>query len=359
MTTRRRVGWSLLAAASLAGPALAAAQPISSPGVIVAEARTDRLTDRVEALGTLRAIESVTLTASVTETVTDIRFDDGDRVEAGQVLIEMTSAEEHALLEEARATVTEAKRQHQRVKSLAEQGTAARSLLDQRRREWDTARARLGAIESRLADRLVKAPFAGVVGLRNISLGALVEPGEPITTLDDDSTMKLDFAIPSVYLRSVQPGMDVVARARAYGQRPFQGQVRGVDSRVDPVTRSFLVRAILPNPDRALKPGMLMEVELAVNPREALLIPEEALVPQGTQQAVLLVRDSKAVKRNVRIGTRRPGEVEVLEGLVAGERVITHGTVKVRPGQAVMVRIVDDGSRNLAEMLRSLDDLTP
>ena len=171
--------------------------------------------------------------------------------------------------------------------------------------------------------------------------------------------MKLDFAIPSVHLSAVQPGIDVVARARAYGLRAFQGKVRGVDSRVDPVTRSILVRAILPNPDRALKPGMLMEVELAVNPREALLIPEEALVPQGTQQTVLAVEDSKAVKRNVRIGTRRPGEVEVLEGLVAGERVITHGTVKVRPGQAVTVRIVDDGSRNLAEMLRSLDAPSP
>ena len=178
----------------------------------------------------------------------------------------------------------EASRQYQRVKSLANQGTAARSLLDERRRQWETARARLAAIESRLADRLVTAPFAGVVGLRNISPGALVEPGDPITTLDDDSTMKLDFAVPSIYLGSLQPGMAVVARARAYGDRPFRGEVSGVDSRVDPVTRSIVVRAVLPNPHRALKPGMLMEVELQMNPREALVIPEEALVPQGARQ---------------------------------------------------------------------------
>ncbi len=359
MSNRQWVGGMLLAIALLAGPVLSTAQPVAAPGVIVAQARTDRLTDRVEALGTLLAIESVTLTASVTETVTDIRFDDGDRVEAGQVLVEMTSAEEHALLEEARATVDEAKRQYQRVKSLANQGTAARSLLDQRRREWDTARARLSAIESRLADRLVKAPFTGVVGLRNISLGALVEPGEPITTLDDDSTMKLDFAIPSVHLSAMEPGMVVVARARAYRERVFRGEVRGVDSRVDPVTRSILVRAILPNPDGALKPGMLMEVELAVNPRDALLVPEEALIPLGTRQSVLVVEDGRAAQRSVRIGSRRPGEVEVLEGLREGERVITHGAVKVRPGQAVTVRLVDDGSRSLAEMLQQLDDDRP
>ncbi len=359
MLFRRYLGWMVGVTAGLVWLGVAAAQPSAPTGVIVAEVRTKRLEDRVESLGTLRAKESVTLTATVTEKVTAIGFDDGDRVEAGQVLVEMTSAEEHALLEEARATVKEAKRQYRRVKSLAEQGTAARSLLDERRRQWDTARARLGAFESRLADRLVKAPFAGVVGLRNISLGALVEPGEPITTLDDDSTMKLDFSVPSVFLTSLQPGMTVNARARAYADRSFPGNVRSIDSRVDPVTRSILVRAELANPDRALKPGMLMEVELQTNPRSTLVIPEEALVPQGAQQSVLVVDGAKAVRREVRIGTRRPGQVEVLEGLAPGEQVVTHGAVKVRPGQAVTVRLVDNGSQSLAEMLRSLDHKAP
>ena len=122
----------------------------------------------------MRANESVELTASVTETVTAIHFDDADRVTAGQVLLEMTSAEERAQLEEARARVAEAERQYRRIRSLREKQSAAESLLDQRKREWDTGRAQLAAIESRLADRLIKAPFAGVVGLRNISVGALV-----------------------------------------------------------------------------------------------------------------------------------------------------------------------------------------
>lgn len=337
----------------LAWGAAAAPPP---PSVIVAEARLDRFVDRVEALGTLRANESVSLTASVTETVTAIHFDDGDRVEAGKILVEMTSAEERALLEEARATVEEAVRQYDRVKSLEAQGTAARSLLDERLRQWETARARLAAIESRLEDRLIRVPFAGVVGLRNLSLGALVEPGDLITTLDDDSVMKLEFPVPSTYLGTLDPGLPVIATARAYGDREFTGEVKAVNSRVDPVTRSVLVRAVLPNPDRTLKPGMLMRVELLKNPRQALVIPEEALVPLGDDQFVMVVDEgdgNKVVRRKVRIGSRRPGDVEIREGIEPGEKVITHGTLKARPGQPVAIQAVDDGSRPLQALLQS------
>ena len=326
------------------------------PAVFVAEVRLALFSDQIEALGTLRANESLVLTASVTETVTDLHFDDGDRVAAGQVLLEMTSAEEHAQLEEARATVGEAKRQYQRVKSLAAQGTAAKSLLDERRREWETARARLSAIESRLADRLIRAPFAGVVGLRDISVGALVEPGDVITTLDDDSVMKLDFSIPSTYLEVLRPGLAVEARARAYPGRVFEGEVKSIGSRVDPATRSVVVRAVLANDDRALKPGMLMRVELHKNPRDALVIPEEALVPGGGKQFVYLVDEAggnRVVRREVQIGGRRAGEVEILDGLAGGDKVITDGTLKVSPGRVVSIRALDDGRRALREMLES------
>jgi membrane fusion protein (multidrug efflux system) len=347
----------LIAACCLCSAAAALAGSPPAPKVIVAEARIGHLVDRVEALGTLRASESVTLTATVTETVSAIRFDDGDRVAKGQVLVEMTSAEEHAQLEEARALKDEARRQFQRVQSLEAQGTAAKSLLDERRREWETARARLTAIESRLADRLIKAPFAGVVGLRDLSVGALVEPGDPITTVDDDSVMKLEFEVPSTYLASLRPGLTINASARAFPGRAFSGEVKAIGSRVDPATRSIRVRAILPNPERTLRPGLLMQVELLKNPRDALLIPEEALVPLGEGQSVLVVdKDNTVLRRDIRIGTRRPGEVEVLDGLSAGDRVISHGTLKVRPGQQVSIAAVDDGSTPYDELLQSLDD---
>jgi membrane fusion protein (multidrug efflux system) len=345
--------WSLLPALLLYTASAGAEAP---PAVFVTTAQTTPIEDRIEALGTLRANESVELTTAVTETVTALHFDDGDRVEAGQVLVEMTSGEEHALLEEARATVAEARRQYERIRSLQEMQTAAESLLDQRRREWETGRARLAAIESRLADRLVRAPFAGVVGLRNVSVGALVEPGDLITTLDDDSIMKLDFSVPAIHLGTLAPGLPVVATTRAWANRRFEGNVKSIDSRVDPITRTVTVRALLPNPDHALRPGMLLQVELLNRRREAIVIPEECLVPQGERHFVFVVdtaAENTVERRAVRIGTRRPGEVEITEGLAAGERVITDGTLKVRDGGKVTVRAIDNGSTPIHELLES------
>lgn len=334
------VGWLLPATLLAAAPVQVTVSPVVSVP----------FEDSIEALGTLRANESINLTAKVTEKVRALHFDDGDRVKAGQLLVELTSSEETAQLTEAQSTLGEAERQYRRVQSLATQGTAAKSLLDERLREWETARARLVAIESRLEERIIKAPFAGVVGLRNISTGALVEPGDLITTLDDDSVMKLDLSVPSVYLPSLVPGMRVSATSRAFPGRTFEGSVRSIDSRVDPVTRSVQVRVLLPNDERLLKPGMLMQVVLSKDSRQALVIPEAALMPQGREQFVLVAAPKgeghAAERRKVEIGSRRPGEVEILSGLAEGELVITHGSLKVRPGQAVAIRL--EGSDPIA-----------
>ncbi len=257
------------------------ARPTKRVRVIVAEARVGQVAERIEALGTLRANESVAITSNVTETISVVHFDDGERISEGALLVEMTSAEEHALLEEASVRSGEAARQYERVKALVAQRSASESLLDERKRDLDATRALLVAIESRLADRVIKAPFDGVLGLRNISPGALVEPGDLITTLDDDRVMKLDFAVPSVFLQDLEPGLAIEASARAYGERRFDGVIRSVDSRVDPVTRSIQVRALIGNADRTLKPGVLMQVELLRNPREALVVPEAALLHLG------------------------------------------------------------------------------
>ncbi len=332
---------------------LVVAGPPAETPVFITETKLATIEDRIEALGTLRANESVELTASVTETVTAINFDDGDRVKAGQVLVQMTNDEEQAQLREARVTVDEAKRQYERIKSLRAQQSASESQLDEQQRVWEASRARLAAIESRLADRLLRAPFAGVIGLRNVSIGALVEPGDVITTLDDDSVMKLDFSVPAVYLAALVPGMPVTAITRAWQGQLFEGRVKSIDSRVDPVTRTVIVRALLSNSDYALRPGMLMQVELQSQRREAIIIPEECLVAQGQKQFVYVVdsADNKVERREVRIGTRRPGEVEIIEGLVVGELVITDGTLKLRPGNKVSIRAKDDGTTKLHQLL--------
>ncbi len=323
--------------------------------VIGAEAALKQIYDRVEVLGTLRANETVEITASVTDTITIIHFSDGQRVAAGDILAEMTSREEHALLEEETSRRDEALKKYERVASLLARGAVSQAQLDEQEREVQTARARLRAIESRLEDRLIVAPFGGVVGLRNISSGALVEPGDIITTLDDISVMKLDLNVPSIYLAGLETGTPVEALSPAFPDRRFSGSISSIDSRVDPVTRSILVRALIDNPDGLLKPGLLMTVELLKNQRQTVMIPEQALIPSGETNQVLVVDDSSspavARQQNVVIGSRRVGEVEIIEGLQPGDKVITHGTFKVRPGQEILVRGMEGGDKPLSELL--------
>lgn len=321
-------------------PVLASAQGASQ--VVVTEVVSKPFHQRIEALGTLRANESVNVTANVTEIITATHFTDNQRVDKNHVLAEMTSSEEHALLKEAKATHSEARKQFERIRKLSKQGNAAKSLLDQRRREMQTAEARLIAVQSRLKDRLIIAPFAGVVGLRNISAGALVAPGDVIATLDDDSQMKLDFSVPAVYLDEIKVGLPIEATASAYSKKSFQGTITSINSRIDPVTRSFVVRALLPNPEYLLKPGLLMRVNITANMRDALVVPEAALVPQAKNQFVYIVAEQEegkiiAQKKAIEIGGRRPGEVEVLSGVDEGQKVVIDGTIKLRDGADIII----------------------
>lgn len=351
-----RVVCFLAASLSLALPA-AVSQSFARPPspVIISEAKLDSFVDRVEALGTIRANESVELTATITDTVTTIQFQDNQRVARGDILVEMTSAEEHAMLEEMVSNTEEAEKQLNRIEPLVRQGAATQDLLDQRRRDYETAKARLKQVESRLADRLILAPFAGVVGLRKISVGALVEPGDIITTLDDVSVVKLDFSVPAIHLDTLKPGVTIEATAPAYGERIFSGKIASLNSRIDENTRSILARALLPNSDGLLLPGMLMSIELLKNPREVVVIPEEALTPEGDSNFVLVVdRNSDPVtaqKREVEIGKRRPGEVEIRSGLSAGEFVVIHGAIRTRPGEPVEIIAVDTGNESLEQLL--------
>lgn len=338
---------------ALTGFAQAAAAPTA---VIVEEVSVQRIADPLEALGTLKANETVRITANVSDTVSRIHFEDGQTVAEGEVLLELTDAEEHALLTEAQALATEAQRQYERLVKLVAEGTAAESLLDERRREAETAAARLAAVESRLQDRIVVAPFAGVVGLRNVSVGARLEPGDVITTLVDNREMKLDFTVPSVYLPSVGRGTAIRAATPVYPDRTFTGTVASIDSTIDPDTRSITVRARLPNADGALVPGMLMTVNLFRAERDALVISEAAIVPSGSTAYVwrvdATVTPPVAERRQVELGARQPGTVEVIRGLAAGDLVVTHGTLKVRPGAPLVIKAIDDGSSTVAEMLQ-------
>ncbi|MEE2733495.1 MAG: efflux RND transporter periplasmic adaptor subunit [Pseudomonadota bacterium] len=309
--------------------------------VVVKPVTVESIADPLEALGTLKANESVVLTANVAEIIRAIHFESGQRVAKGDVLVELDSSEEQAVLQEAKYTLNEAQSQLDRIKAVAKRGDASQSLLDEKQREFYVARARVAAIESRLENRLVRAPFAGVVGLRNLSPGAYVSPGDTITTLVDDRRMKLDFSVPSLFLTSLKPGVAIQATARALNNAVFEGGVQSVDNQVDPVSRSVTVRAILDNAQGQLRAGLLMEVKLLSNPRQAMVIPESALVQERNEHYVFVVAGSgdsaQAQRRRVHIGTRLMGQVEILEGLEPSEPVVVDGSLKLRQGTPVAI----------------------
>jgi membrane fusion protein (multidrug efflux system) len=212
--------------------------------------------------------------------------------------------------------------------------------------------ANVAAAEARLDDLVIRAPFPGRLGLRRISVGSLVTPGTVITTLDDTRTMKLDFSIPESFLAILQPGLTIEARSAAWPEQPFHGEVTTIDTRVDRVTRAITVRALIRNEKMLLRPGMFMTVRLTQAPRQAVVVPEESIVPERGEQYVWVVNDAHVERRKVELGVRRPGSVEIVAGLATGERVVTQGTQRLTPGSAVEERRPAD-ARDEAEAARA------
>jgi membrane fusion protein (multidrug efflux system) len=306
-------------------------------GVVVAPAKVEQLALQLEALGTAHANESIDVTAKVSNLVTAVRFSEGQQVRRGDLLVELDGAQARADLAIAEAALTESRSQYNRSRELYSTKVLSESQLDQIEATLRANEARVAAARARLGDTMIRAPFAGRVGLRRVSVGGLVNPGAVITTLDDTSTIKLDFTIPETFLADVTPGLAIAARSVAYADKIFEGKVASVDSRVDPSTRSVTVRALLPNPAGLLKPGMFLTVRLSRGATDALVIPEQALVPEQGNVFVFVVKDGTAEKRLVRTGQRRVGEVQVVQGLSAGEAVVTEGTQKLRDGARVRV----------------------
>ena len=293
------------------------------------------VTRELKALGTARANEAVEITAKTSNIVSAIRFRDGERVAKGAVLVELDSAQVRADLAAAQAALTESNSQYQRANELLPTQSLSKSQFDQIVAARAANAARVDAARARLEDTVIRAPFAGRMGLRRVSVGSLISPGAVITTLDDTSVIKVDFAIPESNLTSLRPGLPVTVTSTAYPGRSFAGKVASLDSRIDATSRSVLVRAEFPNADGALKPGMFLNVELRRDERQGLVVPEESLVPEQNRQFVYVVTGGMAEKREVRTGLRRPGSVEILDGLRAGERIVVEGTVKLREGGPV------------------------
>ncbi len=297
----------------------------------------ERLAGELEALGTAHANESVDIASKVSNRVVAVPFAEGQKVRRGELLVELDGEQARADVAIAEAALKESRSQYDRSRELYSTKVLSESQLDQIEATLKANEARLAAARSRLGDLQIRAPFAGRVGLRRISVGSMVGPGTIITTLDDTETMKVDFTVPEAFLAAVTPGLAVTARSVSYPDQVFSGKVASVDSRVDPSTRSITVRALVPNPAGLLKPGMFLTVHLARDASDALVVPEQSLVPEQGDMFVFVVKDGTAEKRLVRIGQRRVGNVQIVQGLAAGDLVVTEGTQKLRDGARVQV----------------------
>lgn len=310
--------------------------PGRAPPVLVGTVEEVELVDRIEAVGTAFANEQADLNSTVTERIARVNFQDGAYVPRGAVIAELVRTQQGASLNESQARLTQAQQRLDRLLALQREGFATRAQVEEAQAAVDVARAQSTSAAGQIGDRVVRAPFSGWLSLRRISPGAVVNAGTTIATIVDHSRIKLDFPVPEVFISAVEPGLPIEAKAAAFPGETFRGTIATIDPLVDPVTRAVTVRAILPNPDLRLRPGMLMTVEIAASPRRALVVPELAVVGQGTQSFVYRVDEEDTARRTpVAIGQRRDGQVEILSGLAAGERVVIEGTVKVRDGGTI------------------------
>jgi membrane fusion protein (multidrug efflux system) len=311
------------------------------PLVTVETVKRAPIFDVIEALGTAQANESVTITAKVSDTVRRVNFEDGDFVKAGAVLVELTNQEEEASLAEARANLDDAENQLRRQQDIHDRGLGSASDFDLARSRNAAQQARLNTVVARLKDRVITAPFGGMLGFRQVSPGTLVGANTAITSIDDISTIKLDFTVPETFLGTMNLGAKVIAQSASYPNRMFEGVVKTVGSRVDPITRAVTVRAHVPNEDNALRPGMLLTVQVVTAEHSALVVPEGSVFQIQNRAYVYTLDGDVARQQQIQVGSRRFGIVEVLGGVKEGDLLVVQGIVKLRDGAKVRYESAD------------------
>lgn len=296
-----------------------------------ATATSETFTDSVKAVGTLLANEGIILRPEVSGKVVEINFKEGQKVEAGAVLIRLSGSEEQA-------DMALAQQNFARAKSLAGRGAGTERSLDE-------ASAGLASAQSRLDKKTLKAPFAGTVGIRQVSLGDYVSPGQDLVSLQDLSSLKLDFRLPEKLLSQVAVGQPVRITVASFPGSTFGGEVTAIDPLVDPNARSVSVRAVVPNDDEWLRPGLFAEVQLVLKEKpNTVFIPSSSIWPVGNDTFVFKVTDGVANMVPVKVASQQGDRVALAEGLSAGDVVVSAGQVKLvmgPPGTPVPVALTN------------------
>lgn len=340
---------TLLAVVFLAAASAALAQapkdaakgsPKGPPAMPVkaAAAKLAPAVDEAGAVGTLRADEAVTIRPEIAGRVAEIRFNEGQSVPRGALLVKLDQAELAAVVASSRAQLRWEEQKLERSEDLHKKGFISQQGLDDQKTSLARARAKLAEDEAKLAKTEMRASFPGVAGLRQVSQGQYVAAGTDIARLEKIDQLKLDFRIPESFVGKLKAGQPVRVLVDAYGERAFAGSVYAIEPAVDEQTRTILLRARVANAELKLRPGMFARVQVQLGVREkAVWIPEAAIVPRGQDTTVFRVVDGKAEVVRVQTGMRKVGEVEIVKGLAEGELVVTEGTQKIGPGTAVML----------------------
>jgi membrane fusion protein (multidrug efflux system) len=313
----------------------------------VARAEVQRLEDDSEAVGTLKARQSVTLRPEVSGRIRELGFADGQRVRKGQLLLQLDDTLQQAQLKQAEAGATIARTNLQRSRELAAQNFVSQSAVDQNAAALEVALAQVALAQAQIGRMRVVAPFDGMAGIRSASVGDYVKDGAEIVAIEDLSSLMVDFRLPERYLPRLKAGQAVELQLDAMPGRSFSARVEAIDAQLDANGRSILVRARVSNPDGVLRGGMFARARTVLAVREsAVVVPEEALVPLGGRQVVFRVEEGpeggKLARRTpVTIGMRMPGKVEILEGVSAQDQVVIAGQARLTRGETMAVRVVD------------------
>lgn len=321
-------------------PVVAQAQPKKPPAMPVraVPARVAPAILETGAVGTLRADEAVMIRPEIAGRIERIRFAEGQQVKQGSLLATLDAGETRAQVQSSTVQLALEKQRLERAEDLFRKGFSSQQSLDEQRSVHARAAAKLREDRVRLAKSEIRAPFAGVAGLRQVSEGAFVAAGTDIARLEKLDQLKLDFRVPETFLAQLKPGQPVRLAVDSYPRQEFRGAIYALEPAIDEQTRTVLVRARVANADLRLRPGMFARVQLQLGVREqAVWVPEEAIVPRGQDAFVFRVAGGKAELVQVRTGVRKVGEVEILQGLEGGDLVVTEGTQRIGPGSAVSV----------------------
>ncbi len=307
--------------------------------VEVVKVATASLPQSITTVGSLRSDESVTIRPEVAGRISAINFQEGQRVARGAVLLRLDPSINEAEVLQARANLKLARSKYERAVDLSKSNFISGQARDEAENNLRVAEAAVALVEARLAKTEIRAPFTGVIGLRSVSIGDYVKEGADIVNLESIDLLKVDFRVPEVYMRQVKAGQPLQVALDAYPGKTFEGRVFAVNPLLDAAGRAVVIRAQVKNADASLRPGMFARVRLITSEStDSLVVPEQALVPQGSEQFVFKVVDGRAVRAKVEVGQRRDGKVEMVSGVTAGEVVVVSGQQRLRDGVPVAVK---------------------